>query len=349
MRKISIFVSTLCVLLLLGGCAGINYFAIETREPAQVALPDQVKSILIVNNVVQQPADVGHKIKLLRKTEYENTRISSDSVALFYTEALAQFMGEEGYFDEVKYLERPLRTDNNFWQEMPILPEQMNQLRNNTQTDAIISLDKLIVETDKNESYRQEGYNFSDLTARISSVIRVYLPSMEGRIPAVQYNDSLRWEGFDIQDNAAIAEYMLPSTEEAMKELAVRAAEKMTVVFSPHWIQQDRWYYTLSKSKMREGEKFAKSAQWQNAINSWTQFYNAESNQNNQAKAAGNIALGYEMLGDMDNAYEWAVIAENLFRASTANNSLDRRRAALYKNEIERRKDTSNQLNMQLH
>ncbi len=38
---------------------------------------------------------------------------------------------------------------------------------------------------------------------------------------------------FDIQDERAYAELMIPTREEAMKRLAVRAAEKMSYVLLP--------------------------------------------------------------------------------------------------------------------
>ena len=47
----------------------------------------------------------------------------------------------------------------------------------------------------------------------------------------MHYEDSLRWEGFDIQDNRVYSDAMIPSREEAMKILAVQAADKMSQVF----------------------------------------------------------------------------------------------------------------------
>ena len=348
MKKLTFFAITLFSILFFSSCAGIQYMSIETREPAQVTLPTGVKSVLVVNNVVQQPDDIGHNIKRLGKNQTDRTKASADSVAIFYTEALSQFLDEEEYFDAVKYYEKPLRSDNDFWQEVPITPETMHELRNATTTDAIISLDKLILQTDRTDFFRQEGYNYAGLTGRIQSVIRVYLPSMEGKIPVVQFTDSMKWEGYDIHDGRAYADLIVPSQEEAMKQLAVFAAEKMTKVFSPHWENQDRWYYTQMSSKMREGEVFAKNNQWFNAIEKWNEFYTKEKNKLNQAKAAHNIALGYEMLDDMDSAYKWAVLAVDLFLQSTTSGSLERRRSLLFKNEIERRRNTSNKLNMQI-
>lgn len=335
-------------ILFFSSCAGIQYMSIDTREPAQVTLPTEVKSVLVVNNVVQQPDEIGHNIKRLGKNQSDRIKVSADSVAIFYTEALSQFLGEEEYFDAVKYYQKPLRSDTDFWQEVSISPETMNELRNATATDAIISLDKLILQTDRIDFFQQEGYNYAGLTGKIHSVIRVYLPSMEGKIPVVQFTDSMKWEGYDIRDGRAYADLVVPSQEDATKQLAVFAAEKMTKVFSPHWENQDRWYYTQMSSKMREGEVFAKSNQWFNAIEKWNESYTKGKNKLYQAKAAHNIALGYEMLDDMDSAYEWAVIAADLFQQSTTSGSLERRRSLLFKNEIARRRDTSNKLNMQI-
>ncbi|WP_352421544.1 DUF6340 family protein [Proteiniphilum sp.] len=346
MQKITSFLITLLLALMMSSCAGIKYLTVETREPAQVNLPSNVLSIAIINNVVQQPDEVGHDSIPIGHTQPERVKASSDSAAVFYTEALAQFMDEEDYFQWVMHYSEPLRNDNDFFREKPVDPETMNRIRRETGADAIISLDKLVIETKKRDHFRQQGYTYADMTGKIYSILRVYMPTMEGKIPAVQYTDSLHWEGFDIQDGKAYADIMLPSREEAIKILAVNAAEKMTYVFAPHWEMQDRWYYTLSNSLMREGENYAKKSEWEKAIEKWEAFYNNSSKKNDKAKAASNIALAYEMMDDMERALEWAALSNSLFIESTAPNSLERKRSMLYKNEIERRNNNSNRLNM---
>lgn len=347
MKKVTPLLIALAILLITNGCAGIKYLTVETREPAQVTLPSNVLTVVIANNVVQQPDDVGHDLIPLGSKQVERVEASSDSIAIFYTEALAQFLNEEDYFREVLYYNIPLRDDDHFFQEQPLLPETMNKIREEAGSDAIISLDKLLIETDKEEHFRQQGYTYSRLTGKIHSVLRVYMPTMDGKIPTVQYSDSLVWEGFDIQDTRAYADAMIPSREEAMKILAVNAAEKMTNVFAPHWEMQDRWYYTSSSSLMREGQVLAQKAQWAEAIKKWEAYYSARSNKRNKAKAAHNIALAYEMIGNMDDAYKWAETANELFIDQTGSNSLESRRSQIYKIELERRRNNSNRLNMQ--
>lgn len=337
---------TLLSIILLAGCSGIKYLTVETREPAQVTLPSHVLSVAIVNNVVSQPDDIGHTIQHIGHSDYDRTKASSDSVALFYTEALAQFLEEEDYFHRVHYIADGLRKDSDFFKEEPLTPEKMNEIRKQTGVHAVISLDKLVLETHKRDHYRMQGYSYATLTGRINSLIRVYQPTMEGKIPAVFYTDSLRWEGFDIEDDRAYADQMVPSREEAMKQLVVRAAEKMTYVFAPHWEMQDRWYYTLPASLMREGEAYANKADWVSAIEKWEAYYNNTSKMINKAKVASNIALAYEMLDEMQQSYEWAEKAHDHFVRSTTTNSLERKRSQLYRNEIARRLNSFNQINM---
>jgi len=347
MKRITPFLIVLLFGLILSSCAGIKYLTVETREPPQVTLPSSVLSVIVINNVVQQPDDIGHQTKLLGQSTIKDENASSDSIAIFFTEALAQFLDEEDYFQRVQFLDVPLRSDQDFFREEPLTPEMMNEIRSKTGADAIISLDKLIIQTNKEDFYRQQGYTFSAMLGKIQSILRVYLPTMEGNIPAVHYTDSIRWEGFDIQDKKAYADIMLPSREEGMRLLAVNAAEKMTYVFAPHWAMQDRWYYTLPASRMREGEAFAMKAEWSRAIEKWETYYNDRSNKTDKAKAAANIALAYEMLDDMDKALQWATRANDLFIESTTQNSLERRRSLLYKNEILRRQNSGNKLNME--
>lgn len=340
------YLIALLLLPLLGSCAGIRYMNIETREAAQITLPANVKSVLIVNNVVQQPDDVGHNIKKLGKRTSDRTKASSDSIATIYTEALAQFLNEEEYFDNVYYNSEPIRKDKNFWMEQPLSPEKMIELRNESGADAVLSLDRLMINTNRTDHFYQEGYTYGDITGHIESTIRVYLPTIDGKIPSVQFVDSLSWEGYDIESGRAYADFTLPTNEDAMKELAVYAAEKMTKVFSPHWEYQDRWIYTSMNSKMREADVYAKGHEWDNAIAIWENEFTKERKKVNKAKIAHNIALGYEMLDKMELAQTWANTASDLMIESTSTNSLDARRAILYKSEITRRIDDSNKIDM---
>ena len=348
MRNLKLFLYLLIGTFILTGCAGIKTMTIQTQEPAQVTLPKSTSKLLIVDNVVGQPYDIGHSKKSLGRTQAEKVSVTTDSLSIIYTEALTQFLSDEGYYDVVMLHEKPLRNDTEYWKEYPISPEKMQELKRSSGADAVVSLDKLLVASDWQDLFVQEGYPYAKLTGKISSTIRVYLPSLEGQIPTVQYIDSLYWEGFDISDGMAYAEFVIPHAEHALKDLAMYAADKMTYVLTPHWITQERWYYTLTSSVMREAETFAVQGKWEEAIAKWSSFHNTTKNKVDKAKSASNIALGYEMLDDMETAHEWITIANEMFEKATPTSSLERKRVSIYKKEIERRLNNTNKLNMQV-
>lgn len=347
-KSIRLYQLSLIVLLFLNSCAGIKYIVVETREPAKIALPRHIRSVLVVDNTVEQPENAGHYKELFGSKQVVKTTASSDSLAFFYTEALAQFLGESDFFDDVKHLQVPIRTDNDYLSEFAISPDEMIKLRNESNCDAIISLEKLNIETYKKERYREAGYTYSNLYGNLNSTLRIYMPTMEGMFPTVQFKDSLMWDGFDVEDRDIYSSYyLLPTAEEAMKELVVRAADRMSYVLTPYWMKQDRWYYLSSDTKMKEGAAFAEQNQWQDALERWLSFYDSVRDKRMKAKAANNIALAYEMIDDLQKALEWAEIAEKAFRETSAPNSFDLRRAVLLKNEFTRRLDTSNLLNLE--
>ena len=90
---------------------------------------------------------------------------------------------------------------------------------------------------------------------------------------------------------------MLPSREEAMKIWQL-GQQKMTYVL-PHW-RTRQMVFTSSSKLMREGETFVKGAEWLKAIKSGKSIIIIINR--NKAKVASNIALAYEMLGDMEEA-----------------------------------------------
>jgi hypothetical protein len=98
---------------------------------------------------------------------------------------------------------------------------------------------------------------------------------------------------------------------------------------------------------MRKGASLARESKWPEAIAKWETYFRSQSNKVDKAKAASNIAFAYEMKGDMEEAYTWAVIANDLFTEQTGTNALESRRSLIYKNELNRRRDKSNRIDMQ--
>ena len=341
MKKSTPLFLLLFLALFLSNCMGIRHISIDTREPGQIDWSPNVLSVVVVNNVVQQPDSIGHYLWRIGSESAERVSASSENLAFIYTEALAQFIDEEEYFERVLFLHTPIRTDDYFFEELPLSLDDLRDILRETRADAIISLDRLIMQTEMRENFRQEGSVFGELVVRIQSGIRIYMPTLEGVIPMLynQRPDSLVWRGFVPTDRMIYG----VNREEAMRVLAVHTAERMMNRLSPHWVAQERWFYTSLNTRMREGAAFARGNQWDRALERWESAFHSL-RRAERAKAATNIALAYEVLDDLERAHEWAVIAHQLFEEHTSANSLERRRSLLHKNELQRRLNNLNRL-----
>ena len=327
--------------LLASSCMGIRHITIDTREPGKIPWASHISSVVVVNNVVQQPDDIGHSRREFGQTEWERATASSEYIATYYMAVLAELLADEGHFGQVLLYPNSLRTDTNFFAEQPIPIEVVLDIMRRSGTSAVISLDRLLMQTELTEHVRvgrDRKVPVGEMIARIQSIIRIYLPVLVGEIPVIHYSDSLRWEGFYfVDDDMDIFFQTLPTREAAMMDLAFRAAERMTRTISPHWVSQERWFYTSLNARMREGANLARGNHWDRALDRWKAAYNSFSRNADRARAANNIALAYEMLDDIETALDWAIAANGYFVQSTSPNSLERRRSALYKAELQRR------------
>ena len=161
MRNIKHLLLLATGVFLLTSCAGIQTLTIQTQEPAQVTLPTKVEKLLVVDNTANQPFDIGHTKMQLGRKQAEKVSVRTDSLSLIYTEALTQFLNEEGFYDIVMLHNEPMRTDSEYWREDPIAPEKMQKLKEASGADAVVSLDKLLIASDWEDMFLQQGYPYT--------------------------------------------------------------------------------------------------------------------------------------------------------------------------------------------
>lgn len=316
-------------------CDSIRYMTIQTREPALISLDKNIKSVLIVNNTVAQPRNQGHWHKQIDKPTPTPVSVNADSAAIFYTEALAQFLSEENYFDKVMVYDRPLRTDINYAEEKPIMPETMLELQRSTGTQAIISLDKLSIQNNASDLFWYDNHLFTNMTGKIRSTVRVYQSSLMGEIPTVNYDDSIQWNSYDPVKNQLL-DTAIPSAQESVKLLAVNTADKMAKVFAPHWETQRRWYFDISQM----GTNLMKEMKWEEALSIFEEIHRTKKKDLSKARSATNIALCYEMMENFEKAKEWAELSKNLFQSVSGGTPAEYRLSEIYLTELTRRANT---------
>jgi tetratricopeptide (TPR) repeat protein len=138
---------------------------------------------------------------------------------------------------------------------------------------------------------------------------RIYDPVAKTIVDQDQFNQANTWQTTGNTAQAAIATLIAKS--EATKYVARLAGSSYASKIVPTPIQLSRTYYKKSKENihLRQGVRLAEVNQWKEAISSWKKGLISNPTAKDAEKLSYNIALGYEILGDFEEAKVWAAKA----------------------------------------
>lgn len=329
---------------LLAGCSPINYVGIETYNPAEITFPKNVRRVLIVNNAVPQPDNVGYQLKLFG-TVQDTARAEADSALLNVCTSLGKSIFDVSYFDDVLLYHDPIRKDTRYLVDDKLSAEQVEALCKETETDAIISIDRLLFEMNKNVVSFADGFVGGEVDVKIAGVARSYLPGRNRPLATVLVNDSVFWS--ETADNMELLNIFIPSPTKALQAAGSYIGEKLAPNFVPHWENETRWYYSGLTSSWKEASAYVNARNWEAAAGRWRIIYKTSSNWKNRAKAASNLALYYEMGTKLEDACEWAAKSYDLFEKNKGGDDRYTQIQKLYLNALQARLQSDKKLKMQ--
>jgi len=289
-------------ILLIGftSCATINFLTIETKEPAAITFPPEVKNILIVDNSISDTTEPEEGTDL--------SIMSNDSAKTVMLNSLKQFMSEEKYFDNVEiYLEK-IREDT-LSETRPLTQSKVRALSGKNKADAIISLDLYMVSAGIESSNVYYFADYSLLSAHVGSILRVYESNGTMLSPPVVCIDSLFLEG---SENWSRRKNNIQEMNGLVSEISVKVADNLTSAFVPSWKTQQRWFYSDNSSEMKAAAAYVTEGKWEEAADIWGILYDKENNDKKKLKLASNLALANEYLDNIDHALDWINLAFEL-------------------------------------
>ena len=317
MKRTYLFFVTIFVSSLFFSCRSFRVIEIEKYNPSVITFPQEIKTVMIVNNSAQQPDVVGHRYVSNTKGDSVMS-VSADSTAYYFCMSLGRAMAESPVFHDVRICEDTLRRDSMFYNVEPFTPDDVKSFCADYGVDAFISLDKLFFSTVYNENTTT---NFSSanksISVQIAGELRVLWPDQKGAY-VVPFIDSLSW----YYDSEVILDKVLevvlePDTRYAMLYLSDITGQKMQVNFVPFWSEDRRWYYTNIASSWKRGTVYAVAKKWDEAAKVWEPLFGETKKWKQKARLASNIALCSEMMGDFKKAIEYAEISYKLFKENT--------------------------------
>ena len=293
---------------------------IEVPKPAKEELPTDIQSITLMNRSINNQF-LNHNEDSLQnyffRNGYQLSKIILDSVSADTTiRALAALLFESGRYDVVVPVERNIYRSLSY-EKLPdiISPSQVTQICSNYNTDALMVLErfstKLMADYSKEQLLaNSNNYSFyASLDLKYNAFFRIYKPGMEAPIKEFELIDTISWESADNLQQRLFSK--LPSIKQALINAGIKVALDIDSKVSPSWVTEKRGYF-LFNQKNDLGQQLMNENKTEEAKSFWLEKVQSN-NKKIRGKAEYNLALAYELDGDVDQAIIWGLKSFNTY------------------------------------
>ncbi|HET7733831.1 MAG TPA: DUF6340 family protein [Paludibacter sp.] len=297
----------------LTSCTELLYTSLDVLRPAKVAFALNANNLLIVNNTVVQPSNLGHRTELLNQ-KTKNVSIETDSIALFCLGSLTEELESKNFFSTLQLIPNSVNRSTNFSIINPLDSTTVTKLCNTNNGDVVLSLDKIKINDDISEYYLNATNSFlAVFEVRYESFWSIHYPN-SSEVTPIQFKDTIFWESESYVRKKVMDG--LPKRMDGIIDGALNVGKKSISRFLPYWDKADRYFYNSGNKYMKQGIDSVYVKNWKSAIMSWNKVLNKSKSPLTQAQAANNIAIAYEISGDIDKAIEYATLSYNYFGIS---------------------------------
>lgn len=342
MRSIASIIAVTAVIL--SSCSTISYVSIETYNPSEITFPPSVGKVLMVNNALPQPSDVGYEYTLLGEKQ-DTARMRADSALFDACRSMGKAIADAAYFDDVLLYHEATRKDSAYYSDQKLTRHQVQSLCDETGAGAVVSFDRLLFEVKKDVLAFAGGYLIGTIEVQVGGVVRTYLPDREQPLATVLIADSLFWD--ESGGSHSMLSLLLPQPDDALRAAGQYVGAKVYANFVPHWKNENRWYFNGVGAYWKEASAFAAAGKWSRAAERWERIYSSSKAWKTLAKTSSNLALSHEMRGDLATAHEWATKSYALFKENDKTNSNESQLLRLYVDVLANRICSDEKLNMQ--
>ncbi len=296
------------MMMTLSGSAWVNLTLVR---PSEIRLPEHIRTIALIDRTLQDdtPQNI---IEQTLTGEY------------FRQDEQAVFQAAEGFIEACAGLEKYLtvRTSERYLSDgnASSFPSAMewtgiSEICERHQADAVLSVE--IFDTDfimtnmpvklEDAGANETGlpklqYNASGI-AVIDFGVRLYDPSTKTILDEYRTTCRMNFQSRGTSLQAAINQ-MIDKTS-AINQASYDAGYRYAQRITPTYFVATRYFYDRPKRVLGTGVRKSEVADWQGAMNSWMKVIDTGS-ERQAGRAAYNIAVAYEVLGDLEKAREWA-------------------------------------------
>ena len=325
MKNLKLVFIMASVLMLFSGSAWVNLTLVR---PSEIMLPDDIRTIAIIDRSQRAETPVS-KLEEVVTGEF------------FKQDEQAVFRLAEGFINACSSIDRyvTIKTSEKYTgdgtkNELPSLLDwnEVKDICSRYEADAVMSIetfdsDFILTNLPVNTETRNElGQLISQLHYRASGVavirlgIRIYDSKSMTILDEYQTTYKMNFEGQGINLQDAVNQII--DKTEAVKRAGYEAGFIYGGRITPTYYQVTRYFYNKPKKALGAGVRRSEVADWTGAIESWSRVVET-GKRKHAGRAALNIAVGYEVLGDLEKAKEWASRSYVDFEEKEAENYYD--------------------------
>lgn len=318
------------ILAIIGvSCASTKPLYIEVPEKGKNELPADIQSLLLISRSVDNSFNDLKEDSLQRifyLKQFDSDTIINDIQSVDTTlKALGDLLYESGRYDIVIPENRFLRGADNSLAGVQMPFNEAKQLCDTFKTNAVLSIDffktKVITNYDRENYFNQLENSFfaisrAKMKVYYEALFRVYDPVKEKVIFRKFVRDTLFWETSDKSPEAVFSRFT--PVKSALSEAGISMALAISNEISSVYHYEKRSFFASGDENLKAAAPLVYNNQWEPAIGLWEKSVENSKSKSVKSKAEFNIALAYEMLGDLDKSINWALKSyETMFRINT--------------------------------
>ncbi|TDN99931.1 hypothetical protein DET65_3708 [Sunxiuqinia elliptica] len=305
-------VSLLSLVVLFTSCASsYKTMYIEVAKPTEHLLDNDIVSLTLMNRAMTDefkefPAD-SIQMYFYRQGFNVNAAVLDSSAADTTIKVAAELLFESGRYDVVVPEERNIPHPSNYqYVPKPLDWDYVSEICERYNTDALLVMERYINVLMTN--FIQVP--FSDLyeatiDSKYDAIFRIYDPRKREIVKQIMISDTIFWNEAEYSQKKLFVEKMVP-VKQAINETGIQVALELESKLAPQWQTESRGYFALKDADEALIQNGITENNWQAIYKHWEQLLNENKSPGKRSKVQYNLAVASEIMGDIDQAAEWA-------------------------------------------
>jgi hypothetical protein len=320
MKRITYFIASFAVFMLLTSSAWVN---LTLMRPSAIALPDHIKTIALIDRSIQEESPQNKLEQVVTGEMFRQDEQAVMKITDGFIEACSGTQRYQTIRTAEKY--KSNGTKNTFPE--PLDWNTIDEICKRHQSNAVLAIE--IFDTDfiltnspiKIETTNDKGVIIPRIEIKATGVavinfgIRLYDATNRVILDEYQTTHRLNLDAQAPTLQAALNQ-ILDKTE-AINRASFDAGFIYGERISPTYYKVTRYFFDKPKKELGAGVRYSEVADWKGAINAWMKVVE-KGDRKDAGRAAFNIAVAYEVLGDLEQAKSWAARSHTEFEEKEA-------------------------------